>query len=184
MNSNYYFDIEIERAGVASSIPLPVVAGTIMNLLHRTFVGLGNHYAIALPEGERRLLSTIRIFSSDRTQLDTLVESIVNQSVIRDYAKFSYPLPVPKIITRWVTYRRFRIPSRKSDRNLGSGLRERRIQEAQDLPYFLIRSSSTGQTFSLHVEIVKNCSPPSAESFPDTYGLARTNTPFSVPDLP
>ncbi|HEY1092702.1 MAG TPA: type I-F CRISPR-associated endoribonuclease Cas6/Csy4, partial [Burkholderiaceae bacterium] len=99
--------------------------------------------------------------------------------------RFTYPKAVPEGFTGpWVSYRRYRIPSRRAERKAEGNLRLRRIQtaDAAELPYFSLRSQSNGQTWRLYVEARPAATAEQAE--PDAYGLATQSRPLALPRLP
>ena len=181
--------IDLHIAGSASdarTLGVDIRAtGLVFGVLHGFMREWPGRYAVAFPKG-RGFLSVIRVFGSTREDIDLLATSIVDRSAIRDYAIVGYPRVVPEDYTGpWVSYRRYRIPTRKADRKPGAPCRARRMQLAdeRDLPYLIVRSTSTGQTFGLHFETLEQA-PRTQDAQPDGYGLARRSAPFSVPDLP
>ncbi len=85
----------------------------------------------------------------------------------------------------WCSYRRYRIPTRRSERRADGTVRQRCIQFAdqEQLPFFQLRSQSNGAHFGLRVHILPGqADGPACE--PDSYGLAVTSRPLALPDLP
>lgn len=188
MKPRHFFDIEI--AGCEQgSVSTPVVCGIVVHILHGVFRNLPGQYAIAFPHP--RFFSTVRVFASERTQLDVLVDAIRQHGKIRDYTRLGYPQSIPDDFQgRWVEHRRYRIPTRKSDRRPGAPLRVKRIAAAEEngLPYLMMRSKSTGSQFGLYIEtLIRQESSPNgqeAECQPDSYGLSVRDRSFALPLLP
>lgn len=125
-----------------------------------------------------------RVFSDSSEALQRLVDSISQHWKVRDYSVVGTPTPVPTAkITGWQSYRRFRIPTAKMERTQLSDnnvpLRERRLATAKDLPYLKVASKSTGQVFTLTIDIVPMEN--AGDGVPDGYGLARASQPFALP---
>lgn len=186
MTPQVYVDLHLlplGEHGVAAANPR--ATGIVFGAVHRCFRQRAGCFAVAFP-ASRGFLSVIRVFASSRDDLDALAESLLPLPVIRDYTSLGYPRSVPKDYAGpWLQYRRYRIPSRRSDRHAGAPCRARRIAEAEKnrLPYLLVHSSSTQQSFGLRFEILPG-QPNDTECRPDSYGLARAQAAFSLPDLP
>lgn len=178
-----YLDIEV-IAGQDSGLSAPVLRGRLMAILHGCFRQIPDRYAIALPEGQQK----IRVFASARADFDALVEALQPNRWMRDYARIGYPREVPDDFAGpWVAYRRYRIPTVRSDRNAAGGisaLRDRRIRYArqQGLEYFHARSQGTEQSFVLTVERIV-LDGPTGECKPNSYGLGSATNTFGVPFL-
>jgi CRISPR-associated endoribonuclease Cas6/Csy4 subtype I-F len=190
MKPAIYVDLEV-LAGDHSgeSMPIPVLAGAALDVLHGAFRHHPGRYALALPgvspgkaHGPGRIL---RVFAGSRDDLDTLVAIVSGHPIIRDYTRWGYPRPVPEDFSGpWIEYRRYRIPSQKSLRKPNDTLRERRMLAAGQLgfPYFHTRSRSNGQQFLLYVQALEASEGGSACQ-PDGYGLSVTSRPFAVPQI-
>lgn len=179
-------ETESSRArGSGMQLPAPVVAGAMLKALHGVFGQQPGCYALSLPRHQTSLFSALRVFATEREDLDRLVEAVESHPIIRDYARIGYPRRVPADYDgAWVEFRRYRIPSRKSGRKPDDSLRERRMAQAEDrrLPYFILQSRSTGQQFGLYLEVCPALAPLDCQ--PDSYGLSVTSRPFALPDLP
>lgn len=183
MRPEHYFTIEVPESGRGSGFPRPVVAGAILRVLHGAFRQYPGKFALALP-GE--LFSGLRVFAQSREDLDLLVASIDAHPVIRDYARIGYPRTVPPgYAGTWKQYSRYRIPTRKADREPDGRLRRARIERADQgkLPFFIIPSRSSGQRFSLYLEVSEGIAS-AGECMPDSYGFSVASRPFSLPELP
>lgn len=184
MKFNSYFDIELLQT---NGIVPAVLAGAVIQVLHGCFVELKKKFAIAIPGSEIFHFNKIRVFGYSRNELDTLVKELEKISTMNNYCRICYPREIQEGYGGpWISYCRFRIPSRKSERNPGSQLRNRRIETASKLPYVILSSQSTKQRFSLHFEVkrINQGIENQMSGEPDTYGLARKNNLFFLPDLP
>lgn len=188
MIPRHFFDIDI-RGGDQVGIPFPLACGIVVQVLHGAFRSLPSRYALAFPRPH--FFAAVRVFASERAELDALVEAIRHHPKVRDYTRLGYPQSVPAGFRgKWVEYRRYRIPTRKSDREPGTPLRAKRIADADKrrLPYLMLSSRSTGSQFGLYVEpIVYNDA--GAERLerdcrPDGYGLSGRDKAFALPMLP
>lgn len=182
MEPRHYVDVQLGPR------PSPITAALALKGLHGVFSLHEGQYALALPDYPRSF-PRLRVFAASREALDQLVTAIETHPGYTDgFAKvgrFSYPKSVPDDFAGpWVSYRRYRIPSRKADRKPDGNLRLRRIQtaDAAELPYFGLRSQSNGQTWRLYVEAQPAATAGHAE--PDAYGLAAQSRPFALPRLP
>jgi len=157
-----------------------VLAGAILRVLHGAFRQYPGKFALALP-GD--LFSGLRVFGQTRADLDLLVTSIDSHPVIRDYGRIGYPRTIPPGYSGpWKSYSRFRIPTRKSDREPDGRLRRARIEKAdqEKLPFFVLSSTSSGQRFSLYLEVAEGTAP-AGECLPDSYGFSVASRPFALP---
>lgn len=182
MNPQHYVDIEIRGSESGGGFPRPVLAGAILRALHGAFRKHPGKFALALPGSP---FTALRVFAEGREDLDTLHEEVGTHPAVRDYGRFGYPQNVPSDYKGpWKRYARFRIPTRKADRSSDSRLRRARLEKAgeDNLPFFPMHSNTSGQSFSLHVE-VQDTSGPLEECLPDSYGLSVASRPFALPDV-
>lgn len=176
MAPRHYVDFQIGPR------PSPSAATLALKVLHGVFGQYPGHYALALPDYPRSF-PRLRVFAASREILDQLVAA--SEESLKEIGRFAYPKTVPEDFTGpWVSYRRYRIPSRKAERKPDGNLRLRRIQsaDAAELPYFALRSQSNGQVWRLYVEAQPALAPVPAT--PDGYGLATASRPFALPWLP
>jgi len=162
--------------------PSPIAAALALKVLHGVFALYPGQYALALPDYPRNF-PRLRLFASDRQALDRLVAA--TETNLNEIGRFTYPKTVPEEFSGpWISYRRYRIPSRKAERKPDGNLRLRRIQAADDaeLPFFALRSQSNGQAWRLYVQADPAATPGQGE--PDAYGLATASRPFALPGLP
>lgn len=184
MKANAYVDIETLGAEDTGLSP-PLMRSRLLSILHGYFEQQPGRHAIALTRNP----GALRIFATTRADFDALVSAISPHPWIRDYARVGYPREVPVDYNGpWVAFRRYRIPTAKSDRNAVDGvsaLRDRRVAEARSkrMEHFRLRSRSTNQAFVLTVERVP-CATTSSEFTPDSYGLSTTSNVFGLPQLP
>lgn len=210
MSFDYYVDIRVIQSADTLDLALPVIRNQVYQVLHGAFRALkvANHtpYAIALVQSSKLQnqqtaseqkfgkvprfdFDIFRVFSNDSMALERLIDAISPHWKIRDYSVVGTPTPVPTAkITGWQSYRRFRIPTTKMERSKlthgKSPLHERRLTMAKDRPFLQVKSQSTGQAFTLVVDIVPLTDPPSPQEqqgLPDGYGLARASQPFALP---
>ena len=202
MQANYYLDIRILESSDDGELTLAHLRNQIYNIVHGVFRTMPEKFALALelsPRQQRKMQAkalkydhpitpnydVLRIFTSEQTDLDQLVESIKGHWKIRDYAVLNHPAAVPTAkVTGWRSYFRFRLPTLKAERKLPNSshqdtLYARRLKEAKQLPYFEVVSQSTGQGFTVTVKIEEVSEP--VQGIPDGYGLARKSQPFSLP---
>ena len=165
--------------------PQPILLARLLKILHGVFCEKPETFAIALP---RQGFFSIRVFSREREALDSLAKAAQSHWFVRDYTRLGYPVSVPADYAgAWMTYRRFRIPSAKSDRNAVPGqltLGQRRSAQAQKdgLIYLISDSQSNQQRFSL---FVKSEPATGAGDFrPNAYGLSSLERAFALPDIP
>lgn len=184
MRPNWFFDFEA-IGGEDSGLSLPVLRGRMLIILHGFFQQQPHTYAVALPMGLNRL----RVFSTTRDEIDALARHLQTLPWVRDYTRLSYPQLVQSDFNgKWIAFSRYRIPTEKSDRKTGEQhgqLRRRRIQAVVDekMDYFMLRSGSTGQRFTLVVKRLPG-TPCNGECFPNSYGFSSSSQSFSLPDLP
>lgn len=127
----------------------------------------------------------LRLFAEERDHCDELAGAVEVNPHVSGAAIVSRVRPVPQGYGKSASYCRFRIASRKSaERVDGISRRVKRLAFGDALPYLKLRSASTGQSFSLRINVRKANEPASEECSPDGYGLASATRSFSVPDLP
>ena len=205
MSFEFYVDVRVIESADTVDLSLPTIRNQIYAVLHGTFRALAlvdkSPYAIALVaspklkakqadfekkygKSPRFDFDIFRVFSDSSEALQRLVDSISQHWKVLDYSVVGTPTPVPTAkITGWQSYRRFRIPTAKMERTQLSDnnvpLRERRLATAKDLPYLKVASKSTGQVFTLTIDIVPMEN--AGDGVPDGYGLARASQPFALP---
>ncbi len=186
MQPQHYVDITVVGNGKGVGLPLPIVAGAILRVLHGAFRRHPGKFALALPVKDKSHFACLRVFAQSRDDLDLLVAAVEINPVIRDYGRIGYPHGIPEGYDgQWKQYSRFRIPTRKADRDPDDALRSRRIAYADEngLPFFIVSSDSTKQRFGIYIKVdLANAN--QAECMPDSYGLSVCTRQFAVPDLP
>ena len=184
MKPEWFFDIDVLSGGEDSGLAAPVLRGTVMSYLHPFFKRHAETFALAVPSEMRKL----RVFASTREELDSLMDYLTRINWIRDYVRLSYPRRVPSDFTGpWTTYRRYRIPTLKTDRKAGAehgNLRQRRLETVvgSKMDYFKLRSSSNQQVFTLVIE--RRPGSFSIECLPNGYGLSSGENIFARPEVP
>lgn len=159
------------------------VRNRLMPMLHYAFRVVPGVFALGVMV-ER---AGVRVFAQDAHAelLQGLASELRTRPLIRDYGTCSAVAPVTAP-TAWVAFRRYRLPTERSDRNAGaegSALRARRLAEAQRrrLPFFDVTSSSTGARFKLTVAPELRSAGDRGVFAPDGYGLASATRDFAVP---
>ena len=193
MMPRVYFDIEALAVAEDTGMSAPALRGRMLALLHPLFAAKPHTYALAIPAGCQAVCDrgggALRVFASSRDDLDALADSLSRLPWMRDYARLHYPASVPENYAgAWVAFRRYRVPSLKSDRRTGAEagqLRQRRMQTLQKekMDYFIVSSKTTEQRFTLAVRRESGAQP-QAECLPNSYGLCSAHNVFCVPDLP
>lgn len=163
----------------------PTAAALALGVLHGVFRQHPGQYALALPDYPRSF-PRLRVFAGSREALDRLVAATDSHAGFSGLVEYSYPKTLPDgFAGPWISYRRYRIPSRKAERNPDANLRLRRMQAADTagLPYFVLHSQSNRQVWRLYVQ-AQPATTVTDEAEPDAYGLATASRPFGVPHLP
>lgn len=220
MQANYYLDIRIMDSADDGELSLAHLRNQIYSILHGVFREIPNTFALALETSPRQQAKmrakelkyqapvlpqydVLRIFAAEQPSLEQLIEKIKGHWKVRDYAILNMPTAVPTAkITGFKAYFRFRIPTLKMERNTAEKTQSRnakRIKQANKMPYFKVASQTTGQGFTVNVEILdvdlnhphyglpeNYTNPKSAHvkdlnGLPDSYGLARKQQAFALP---
>jgi len=167
-----------------------------LRLAHGTAAAQNFKFATALPQmrcGERpHPGGVLRFFAEERRHLDAICEAVRARPQVADSLVIARVRPVPVGFPASVAYMKFLIASRKSAARVhGEERRRARIARGDLLPYFKVRSSSTGQGFSLRVEHKRLSAEEARErpvenenAEPNSYGLSVRTRPFFLPDLP
>jgi hypothetical protein len=186
----HYVDLTSRTSGKGAGLPPPIVAGATLRVLHGVFKQTPGRYALALPGFSTAPFAKLRVFAGERDDLDSLAEAVSAHHLFKDHMQLGYPRKIAESYDGpWQRYSRYRIPSRKSGRHIDDGLRQRRLDQADErrLPYFILSSQSTGQQFGLYVSI-DAVEPPIdwqiCDIQPDSYGLSVASRAFALPDLP
>lgn len=188
-----YFDLEAVGGGRNHGSERPLLRGAMLAALHPLFAAQPHTYALSIPAGQEAVRKsgggTLRVFASGRADLDRLAEALSRSAWLRDYAHLRYPLAVPADYAGpWAAFRRYRVPSLRSDRKAGAEhgqLRQRRMAAMAEerMDYFILTSTTTAQRFSLAVWR-ESGGPPQGECLPNSYGLCSAHNLFCVPDMP
>ncbi|MCH4247226.1 MAG: type I-F CRISPR-associated endoribonuclease Cas6/Csy4 [Acinetobacter populi] len=201
MNSNFYLDIRVIESSDNSDLKLEHIRNQVYGIIHGAFRQLSAHYALALVGSDKLIakqthfeqkygrsanfnFDIFRIFAENVDDLQNLIDALQGHWKIRDYTVLGTAIAVPIAkISAWKSYRRFRIPTQKSERNQLSEkktpLRDRRLESAKTMPFLQVKSQSTGQGFTVIIDIQEH--PDAGQGFPDSYGLARASQPFALP---
>ncbi|AZM95351.1 MAG: type I-F CRISPR-associated endoribonuclease Cas6/Csy4 [Gammaproteobacteria bacterium] len=184
MQPNWFCDVEIRP----TSLSRPMAASAVARIMHGAFRKHPGRYALAMPGQRQGPHSVLRVFAYSRDELDTLIDNIREAKALREQAVIHYPRAVPEGYSgAWSIYQRFRIPARRSERIPGRSVRLKRVQEANanELPFFQMKSESNGGRFRLYWEKLSytGTTPSNDESVPDSWGLSTTTKPVPLPDL-
>lgn len=156
----------------------------LMPMLHHAFKAAPGIFALGLMLEK----GGVRVFAQEAhaQRLYDLCRDLSNRPVVRDYGTISSVAPV-LTPSAWVAFRRFRVPTERSDRNAtpegGSALRARRLAEAaqRKLPYVDMSSTSNGGRFKLTVSPEARSEAERGVYAPDGYGLASATRDFALP---
>ncbi|EIC20987.1 CRISPR-associated protein (Cas_Csy4) [Thiorhodovibrio frisius] len=158
------------------------VASRALREMHGIFRETPGQYALALPDHPRVGRGRLRIFAEKSGDLERLAYRLRELPV-----RFSDIANVPQDYSGpYRRYSRYRIQSRKQERDYKGTLRLRRMREAEaeQMPWFNMRSGSTGQEFRLYVSVADDAEGSLADSCePDSYGLSVATRPFALPLL-
>lgn len=182
MQPKWYCDIDVKTA----PLPRPTAASAIVRVMHGAFRQAPGQYALAMPNHQRLPHSVLRVFASTRDELDALIENIREAKPLIEQGLIQYPRSVPDHYAgTWHVYERFRIPARRAERIPDRSVRLKRMQQAEALPFFQLKSESNGGRFRLYwsARPYQHESPQQQESHPDSWGLSTATNPVPVPDL-
>jgi len=201
MDANYYLDIRVLESSDDTDLKLGHIRNQIYTVIHGAFRKLPAHYALALEMSDKLKakqelfekkhgrsaksnFDILRIFAEKQDELDELIEAIKGHWKIRDYTVLGVAIAVPTAkILGWKSYRKFRIPTQKAERtklsHQNEPLRDRRLKIAKGMPFFQVISQSTGQGFTVIIDVQE--SENAGYGLPDSYGLARKESPFALP---
>lgn len=201
MDAHFYLDVRVLESSDDTDLKLGHIRNQIYTVIHGAFRKLPTHYALAVEMSDKlkakqeqfekkhgRIAKSnfdiLRIFAEQQDELEQLIEAIKGHWKIRDYTVLGTAIAVPTAkISGWKSYRRFRIPTQKAERtqlsHQNEPLRDRRLQAAKDKPFFQVISQSTGQGFTIIIDI-QDCEN-AGQGLPDSYGLARKESPFALP---
>ena len=206
MQAEFYLDLRVLPTGDDTDLQLEQVRNQIFTVLHGCFRQIPDTFALALVRSDSKAMQDIaeqrnqpkarrsfavydilRIFAAQKTSLQLLRQILQAHWKIRDYSQLGEVTPVPTSVS-WKSFRRFRIPTLKAERNLSynvdhqiKSLHERRLEQAKNLPYLRVKSQSTGQQFTVVIDIQQAENAGTGQ--PDGYGLARASQPFALPDF-
>jgi len=196
MKPDHYADIKL------SGKTIPVIAAKVARLLHTLMAEHPDTYALAFPgmkigtqAGEQpQIGSMIRLFASSTDAVEQALDRLELEMLTDSTQNTAPPIHTGRVRTvpadyrgPWVTYHRFRIPARrgKSEQHQEKRLRLRakRIQEARVLPYLILQSASTRQTFSLIIQPQEHSIKTDSTGIPDGYGFSSKESPLYLPKL-
>lgn len=184
MTGFHAFDVTFKEDS-ANGIVANALRNRLMPMLHHAFTRMPRTFALGLMlDG-----GGVRVFAQEAhaDALLALAGELRGRPLVRDYGAISTAAPVPSAAA-WVAFRRYRLPTERSDRNAGpegSALRARRLAEAQArrLPFVEMSSGSNGGRFRLTVAPEVRTESGRGAFEPDGYGLAAATRDFAVPIL-
>lgn len=180
MKPRFYIDINVKVAdkGAAS---LPHTSSKIISLLHPYFSKNPKKYAIDLPF-TKSLFTCIRVFGETMEDIVS-VGKFLQESKIDKYGLMTFPEAVPvDFYGQGVMLNRYRIASHNS-RTQACRFNRLKYAEEKELPYFMLKSKSNGQPFSLHIERNLVDRYQEQECFPNGYGLGSKERLVLLPVL-
>lgn len=154
----------------------------IVVFLHACDVLHSGSLALGFPEKSgKKLGQTVRMFTRSKNILDAFKKDIIKSVLIRDYCRLGNTQVIDTSnVTHWRAYCRYRVPTKKADRN-GGRLHERRKAYAQNLPFIHLSSKSSDSSFMLRIE-EQSTNAPQLQTFnPNSYGLGSMSKPVWLP---
>lgn len=181
---DHYLDIQIRSD---PEFPANMLMGALVSKLHRRLVTLeADDIGISLPEHDSQPpLGRLLRLHGRRNRLETLLATEWMKGM-RDHVVLSEISPVPAGAEHRIVRRRQfktsaeRLRRRRMKRH-GENYEQAReqvpdsVERRVETPYVIVRSQSTGQTFSLFIEHGAITSEAASGTF-STYGLSDTAT--------
>jgi len=180
MNEYSFFDIQIFPE---EEMALPVMLRECFKALHGLEPVQAKQVAIAFPLTKKTSLGNIiRLFAIEKNGLQQMKDQVEVLPLFRDYTRIGRMQSIALAdVEAWQAFSRFRIPTKKSDRN-NSLLHDRRKQEAMHLPYIYVESSSTDSTFMLRIKVTESTAAPNS-FLVNSYGLGSCAHPCWLPKV-
>jgi hypothetical protein len=178
MTPDCYIDIELKPG--PTSMPAMAKAVWVLHGILRVQPGM---FALAFPQmrkGEKRGMGNlVRIFTDSIDKLDQVVRLMKANDRLKGHLIYREPTLVPADFNGpWVEYRRFRLPGTS---NRLQEYRQKKLREAEQVPYIVTKSKTTEQVFSLHIDNRPGTKPLICQ--PDSYGLSSSGRTFAVPQI-
>jgi len=189
MRPDYYADLTLRSA---AGVTVPVIASAVMQILHSVFTENPNRYALAFPTMKTGDTPTpghiLRLFSESRDEIEAACDRIEQNTRLNAFVITGRIRRAPEQYEgEWIEYQRYRVPARrgKSEAHQEKRLRLRakRLEEARNLPYFLLNSASTQQSFSIMIQQHIYAARSETIGATDSYGLSRKEAPLLLPRL-
>lgn len=184
MQASFFVDFTLSQQPDLDLTP-HALRNQIYAVLHGAFRQQPQTFALALPKQKAHVL---RVFAANQSALTGLITAVSGHWKLRDYCRISAVQAVGEHQGGWLSYKRFRIPAAKSDRNHAQdsdqNLHTRRLDAAKTTkkPFLQVASNSTGQRFTIFIDCV--AAEGAGTGLPDGYGLSRSSQSFALPDLP
>lgn len=176
MRPCYYLDFTAPPGQRAK----PYAVAQTFSQLHAVFSNVPETFALAPVPPYEAAPQGFRVFASTQADLEMLT-SLLGAAALPGGNIRQVP---DDFSGRWLTFSRYRIPTRKQERHPEGNLRERRLRNAdeQQLQFVPVSSNSNRQNFRLY--IARTQGPQQREEcVPNTYGLASQTRWFTLPDV-
>lgn len=179
MNNLYYTDIVHTRFN-----EIQVDNSLLFNTLHKIFASDDCVYS---KFGLVFIKNNVRIFSDSKDSLESLHEILEKNTIINSfrYTKINF-VDLDPYTGNWISFVKFKIPTRKADRHNGSPLRRKRLilaDESEDIFYRNVKSSTNKTNFRYYIKVVKSDKHSYAEWDTNSYGLSTSTNLVFFPDL-
>jgi len=175
----YYINLSLK-----SHKNIPRDNSYIFQTLHGMFSVLEYQYGIAYET------STLQVFSSDEYAIYQLTKLIGANPSICDimYVSSINNVDLTNYTSKWRSYSRYKIPTRKADRHIGDPLRRARMQYADsvNMLYFNIKSQSNKTSFRYYVNITEYDTNPNMpfDLVSNGYGVSTATKFYMLPICP
>jgi hypothetical protein len=121
------------------------------------------------------------LFATDIESIEVLISELDKNSFVEKSIQIGFPRSVPSDFDgKWVSYRRYRIPSRSAGK---PRFRIKRMKYLEDNLIWLQMVSSTNKnSFSIPI-LVEEANPSIDKGVPTSYGLSRADSRIALPVL-
>lgn len=179
MNKLYYTDIIHTRF-----ISLQEDSSVLFNILHKIFA-LDN--CVYAKFGLVFIKNNVRVFSDNKADIELLQEILEENPIINlfRYTRIK-EVDLDSYAGSWISFVKFKIPTRKADRHEGSPLRRKRLilaDESEDIFYRNVKSVSSKSNFRYYIQVVKTDNYDYQDWKTNGYGLSTCTNPVAFPDL-
>lgn len=178
MTNFHYLDI---RVVTPEGMSMHELRNDVVSRLHDIFADAPKHsFALAFPEYQGKLLGeAIRVFGRDRALMDKLSIQLQHHFFFRDYTNVSSINTVPDDFNGpYVSYERFRVPNRNSNKG-NPHRREKQLLQSKQLPHLTVTSNSNKKTFLIPILITEVNG--DTTFTPNGYGLGSRTNKIALP---